>query len=49
MKKDKLYLPLDTLEYEIKIGNKIIADKTIKNILSREITNREIIKKKGER
>jgi hypothetical protein len=45
---NKVFLPLKKLEYEVKIGNKIIADKTIKNILSREIMNREIIREKNK-
>lgn len=36
----KIFYPLHKLQYEIKIKNKIVADKTIKGILSREIRNR---------
>lgn len=38
----KTFLSLNKLQYEIKIGNKILMDKTIRNILSREIKNRNM-------
>lgn len=44
MKYPKNFISLNDLKYEIKIGNKIIADRTIKNILIREINNRNLIK-----
>ena len=45
MKKGKEFKALKELHYEVKVGNRIVADKTIKGILTREIMNRDLIKK----
>jgi hypothetical protein len=37
--KGKVRLPINKLQFEIKSGNKIVADKTIKNILVRTWQN----------
>ena len=35
----KMIIPLSKLKYEIKIGNKIVADTTLKNLLARCFSN----------
>ena len=43
--KGKLFKSIKDLNYEIKIGNKIVCDRSMKNILIRENKNREIIRR----
>ena len=45
MKNEKMYKALKELKYEVKVGNRIVADKTIKGILTREIINRNMYRK----
>ena len=45
IEKGKLFKSVKDLEFEIKIGNKIICDKSMKYLLIRENINRDLIKR----